>query len=160
MRSLGSSLHEQSRHSLPVKHGAIISGDGEIVTSVIIGVNPRKTTRTKARGAHHHVKVFGHHISGYAVANVHVNAAVGTITRTEHFRGPANIEPLAPSDAFPILTIVQLIEKLRFHTSVIGVPMADQQLIADRIRRVEKVINGIRVENPISEGLSSARIKP
>ena len=83
---------------------------------------------------------------------VHVNAAVGTITRTEHFRGPANIEPLAPSDAFPILTIVQLIEKLRFHTSVIGVPMADQQLIADRIRRVEKVINGIRVENPISEG--------
>ena len=38
MRGLGSSLHEESWHALPVKHGTIIPGDGEFVT---IGVNPR-----------------------------------------------------------------------------------------------------------------------
>ena len=152
MRGLSCSLHEESWHALAIEHGAVIPSDGEFFTAVTISVNPRKTARSEARGAHHHVKVFCHHVSGYSVANVHVDAAVGTITRTEHLRGPANIEPLTPGDAFPILAVVELIEKLRFHAGVIGVAVADQQLVADRIGRVEEVINGLRVEHSIGEG--------
>lgn len=96
MRGLSCSLHEESWHALAIEHGAVIPSDGEFFTAVTISVNPRKTARSEARGAHHHVKVFCHHVSGYSVANVHVDAAVGTITRTEHLRGPANIEPLTP----------------------------------------------------------------
>ena len=51
-------LHEESWHALAIEHGAVIPSDGEFFTAVTISVNPRKTARSEARGAHHHVKVF------------------------------------------------------------------------------------------------------